>query len=222
VEVDMKLMSRSLAVLAVVTCMGCATMQDDEPATAPAERPVGTTGTTPTQPVQVSASEPGVVPVGQLIDVRLQDTLSSGTAKAEQRFEATTVVDLRQGDRALVPAGSVVRGVVASVQPAGKIDRTGQLTLAFDEIVISGEKHEMKALATRVFESGGIREEVGTVGAGAGVGAIVGGILGGLRGALIGAVVGGGGVIAATEGEDIELPAGTIIRLRLDSPLRIR
>jgi hypothetical protein len=50
----------------------------------------------------------------------------------------------------------------------------------------------------------------------------VGGILGGLEGALIGAVVGGGGVIAATEGKDVELPAGTIIRIRLDTPVRIR
>jgi hypothetical protein len=50
----------------------------------------------------------------------------------------------------------------------------------------------------------------------------VGGILGGLEGALLGAVVGGGGVIAATEGKDVELPAGTIIRIRLDTPVRIR
>lgn len=77
-------------------------------------------------------------------------------------------------------------------------------------------------MATQAFESGGIREEGGTVGAAGAVGAIVGGILGGLKGALIGAVVGGGGVIAATEGKDVELPAGTIIRVRLDSPLQVR
>jgi hypothetical protein len=190
---------------------------------APGDQPVGTTGTTaPSQPVEVGASEPGVIPVGQLMDVRLQTRLSSATSAAEQRFETTTVVDLRQGERVLVPAGSIVRGVVASAEPAGKLDRSGQLTLAFDEIVVNSREYRMKALATQVFESRGIREEVGTVGAAAGVGAIVGGIIGGLKGALIGAVVGGGGVIAATEGKDIELPAGTIIRVRLDTPVRIR
>jgi hypothetical protein len=156
------------------------------------------------------------------MDVRLQTALSSNTATAEQRFETTTVVDLKQGDRVLVPAGSTVRGIVRSVEEAGRADRSGSLTLAFDQLTVNGREYPMRAMANKVFESKGIREEVGTVGAAGAVGAIVGGIIGGLEGALIGAVVGSGGVIAATEGKDIELPAGTIIRVRLDSPVRIR
>jgi hypothetical protein len=131
-------------------------------------------------------------------------------------------VDLKQGDAILVPAGSTVRGIVSSAEPAGKVDRTGSLTLAFDQLVVSGREYPMRGMATQIFESGGIREEAGTVGTAGAVGAIVGGIIGGLKGALIGAVVGGGGVIAATEGKDVELPAGTIVRVRLDSPVQIR
>ena len=52
-------------------------------------------------------------------------------------------------------------------------------------------------------------------------GAIIGGILGGVKGAVIGAVIGAGGAIAATEGSDIELPAGSIIRIRLDSRVMV-
>jgi hypothetical protein len=156
------------------------------------------------------------------MDVRLQSALSSATATAEQRFEATTAVDLKQGDRVLIPAGSTVRGVVSSVDKAGNIDRTGRLTLAFDQIVVNGREHPMRAMATEVFESRGILEEGKTVGTAGAVGAIVGGIIGGLKGALIGAAVGSGGVIAATEGKDVELAPGTIVRIRLDSPLEIR
>jgi hypothetical protein len=76
-------------------------------------------------------------------------------------------------------------------------------------------------MATQVFESKGIRDEAATVGTAGGVGAIVGGIIGGLKGALIGAIVGSGGVIAATEGKDVELPAGAIVRVRLDAPVQI-
>jgi hypothetical protein len=76
-------------------------------------------------------------------------------------------------------------------------------------------------MATQVFESGGIREEAGTAGVGAGVGGIIGGILGGVKGAVLGAVIGAGGAIAATDGKDIELPAGTIVRVRFDSPARV-
>ena len=48
------------------------------------------------------------------------------------------------------------------------------------------------------------------------IGAIIGGIIGGAKGALLGVLIGGGGTIAATEGKDVTLPAGTILRVSLD------
>jgi hypothetical protein len=163
-----------------------------------------------------------VVPAGQELDVRLGTTLSSKTAKVEQRFESTTVADLMQNGNVLIPAGSAVRGVVSAVDPADRLHRAGSLTLSFDQINVRGRSYQTRAMATNVFESGGIREETGTAGIGAGAGAIVGGILGGLKGAILGAVIGAGGAIAATEGKDIELPAGSIIRIRLDAPVTVR
>ena len=213
------------AVLVALLSAGCASTMNDQPAsTGPDSYPVGTSGSAGSQdpgaPNQVSSDRRGLVPVGQEMDVRLQTALNSGSATAEQRFEATTAVDLMQGDRVLVPAGSPVRGVIRSVEKAGRVDRTGRLTLAFDQIEVNGREYPLRAMATHVFESGGIRDEAKTVGTGGAVGAIVGGIIGGLKGALIGAVV-GGGVIAATEGKDVDLPAGTIVRLRLDSALQL-
>jgi hypothetical protein len=163
----------------------------------------------------------GVVPTGTELDLRLQTTLSSETAQPEQRFEGTTAVDVMQNGRVLIPAGSTVRGVVSSVKKAGRIDRTGSLTLSFDQITVNGRSYNMRGTATQVFESGGIREEKGTAGIGAGAGAILGGILGGVKGAILGAVIGAGGAIAATDGKDINLPAGTIVRVRLDSPVTV-
>jgi hypothetical protein len=215
----MKSFVQATALAVLIASVGCAqTMGSNPPAGTPDA--TGTSGTL--EPTQVESSERGRIPVGQELDVRLQEALSSATAKAEQRFEATTAVDLMQGDTVLVPAGSRVRGVVSSADAAGRVDRAGRLTLAFDQLIVNGREYEMRALATRVFESGGIRDEARTVGTAGAVGAIVGGIIGGLQGALIGAAVGGGGVIAATEGKDIELPAGTIIRVRIDTPVQIR
>jgi len=181
------------------------------------------TTTASTDPTEANASQRGVVPAGQELDVRLQAPLSSETAKVEQRFETTTVADLMQDGRVLIPAGSVVRGVVSAVDPAGRgLDRKGSMTLSFDQITVNGRTHDMRAQATSVFESRGIRDEAGTAGVGAGVGGIVGGIIGGVKGAVLGAVIGAGGAIVATEGKDIELPAGTVVRLRLDSPVTVR
>ena len=162
------------------------------------------------------------VPVGTELDVRVSQSLSSATAKVEDRFEATTLVDLREGDRVIIPAGSVMRGVVSSVTKTTRLERKGALTLAFDQVTINGRAHPIRATVTQAIESEGVRGEAGKIGAGAGVGAIIGGILGGVKGALAGILIGGGGTIAATEGKDVELPAGTVLRVRLDSGLNLR
>lgn len=162
------------------------------------------------------------IPTGQEIDVRLQTELSSDTAQVEDRFEATTVVDLREGDRLLIPAGSAMRGVISSVNRASRTDRKGSLTVSFDQITVEGRTYPMRGTVTEALESEGIRGEAGRIGAGSAVGAIIGGIIGGVRGALLGVLIGGGGTIAATEGKDVTLPAGTILRVRLDSPPQIR
>jgi hypothetical protein len=173
--------------------------------------------------VGTSGSESnGDVPVGTELDVRLQTALSSNTAQVEDRFEATTMVDLRDGSRLLIPAGSILRGVVSSVSEAGRIERQGKLTLAFDQITINGRSYPLRATVLQALESEGIRGESGRIGAGAGVGAIIGGILGGFKGAITGILIGAGGTIAATEGTDVELPVGTVLRVRVDTPLNLR
>ena len=172
-------------------------------------------------PNQVNSSRPGVVPSGQELDVQLQTPLDSETANVEDRFETTTVVDLMQDGRVLVPAGAIVRGVVQSVDRASRTDRTGELTLAFDELVIEGKRYPIRALASDVMKSEGLKGEAGRIAAGAGVGAIVGGIIGGTKGALAGILIGAGGTIVATEGKDVELEPGTTIRLRLQEPIDV-
>jgi len=168
--------------------------------------------------VNASATE---VPSGTEIDVRMQNTLNSGTAMVEDRFEATTLVDLVMNGRVMIPAGSVMRGVVTAVEPATRTNRTGRLTVSFDQVTIAGRSYPMRGTVTEAIEGEGIRGEVGRAGAGAGVGAVIGGILGGVKGAVLGAVIGGGGTIAATEGKEVDLPQGTVLRVRLDSPLAL-
>jgi hypothetical protein len=171
---------------------------------------------------RVSSSNPNEIPVGTEFDVRLQNSLSSASAQVEDRFEATTLVDLRdENGRVIVPAGSTMRGVISSVTKAGRIERKGALTVAFDRITIKGRAYPIRATVTQALESEGIKGEKEKIGIGAGAGAIIGAILGGAKGALAGILIGGGGTIAATEGKDVELPAGTTLRVRLDSALNV-
>ena len=213
----------TMALLGAVGAAACGATARD-PGAPVYTPPASTAGVSqaPSGPTEVNTSERGVIPAGHELDVRLQNALSSETSTAEQRFQATTAADVMQNGVVLVPAGSVVRGVVSSVRPAGRVDRVGSLTLSFDQITVRGRNYPIRGMATQVFESGGIREEVGTAGAGAGVGGVIGGLIGGVKGAVLGAVIGAGGAIAATDGKDVHLPAGAVVRVRLDSAVTVR
>ena len=159
------------------------------------------------------------LPAGTEVDVRLVTRLDSKTAQLEDQVEATTMVDLYQGDRLLVPAGSVIEGYVSSVDRASRTDRKGEITVMFTKLNVNGRTHDVRAYVTQALESEGIKGEAERIGAGAGIGAIIGGILGGVKGAITGILIGGGGVIAATEGKDVELEPGTVLRVRFDTPV---
>ena len=159
--------------------------------------------------------------VGQELDVRVQVPLSSETANVEDRFEATTLVSFYNENNELIPAGSLMRGVVSAVDRAGRLDRKGRLSLSFDELVVRGRSHRIRATVTGAIESKGLKGEMGKVGVGAGVGAIIGGLLGGAQGAIAGVLIGGGGMVAATEGKDVRIPAGTVLRVRFDSAVTL-
>jgi hypothetical protein len=154
------------------------------------------------------------VPIGTEIEVRLQTALSSGMAKVEQRFEATTILDYTEKGQVILPAGSLVRGFVSSVRAAGLIDRKGSLTLSFDEVRARERIYRLRASVIQALDGKMARDD-----ARAAAGTAVGGLTGGGKGALVGVLVGAGGTLAATEGADVDLPLGTILRIRLNQAL---
>jgi hypothetical protein len=163
----------------------------------------------------------GEIAVGQELDARLQTPLSSQNAQVEDRFEATTLVDLYQGSTLLVPAGSVLRGVVSSVERATRTDRRGSLTLSFDQMTVAGQTYRIRASVTEALQGPGLKGEVGKMTTGAAAGAIIGGILGGFQGAAVGILVGGGGSLLALPGTNVKVDAGTVLRVRFDASVAL-
>ncbi len=193
------------------------------PAPAPSPAPAAaSSSSSPTRAPATASARSSEIPAGTEIDVRLSTNLNSGRAQVEDRFEGTTLVDLVLDGRTLVPAGSLVRGVVSSVEPATRTNRTARMTVTFDQITVNGRVYPVRGTVTQAIEGEGIRGEAGRTAAGAGVGAIIGGILGGFKGALAGILIGGGGTIAATEGKEVDLPQGSVLRMRFDSALQIQ
>ena len=161
------------------------------------------------------------IPLGSEMDVRLVTPLTSDTAKVEDAVEATTMVDLYRGDELIVPSGSRLTGYVSSVDRATRTDRKGALTISFTRLLVNGRSTDAKASVIKALESDGVKGELPQIGAGAGVGAIIGGILGGVKGAIAGILIGGGGVMVATEGKDVHLPEGTVLRVRFDEAVTL-
>jgi hypothetical protein len=161
------------------------------------------------------------IPAGTEFDARLSTELDSETAVVEDRFEATTMSDVIINRRTVIPAGSMMRGVITAVERATRTDRDSRLTLAFDQVTIGGRAYPLRGTVADI-EAGGVKDEAVRTGVGGGVGAIIGGILGGVKGAVIGGVIGAGGTIAATEGKNVKLPQGTVLRVRIDSPAQIQ
>ncbi len=162
------------------------------------------------------------IPAGTELELRLEESLSSETAKPGDRFSATCAAPVLRGNRVAIEAGSVFRGRVELVDQAGRgTDRTARLLLVVDEVEYQGKSYDVAATVTDASErlETGLGSEAKKIGIGAGLGSVLGAILGGKKGAVIGATVGGTGAILGTEGNEVELPHGTILRLRLDRDL---
>lgn len=175
------------------------------------------------------------VPAGTEIDATLQDTLSTKTSYVGQKFSAVIRGPVRATTGALaIPAGSVIHGEVTEVV-SGKtlpsIRGRGKLNLHFQDIALSNgtvvplaatleSVHDRTANEEGQVQSGTKGSTVAKdVGIGAGLGTVAGLVFGSaLKGLLIGAVAGGGYVLA-TGGKDVELPADSGLKIRLDNNL---
>lgn len=158
---------------------------------------------------------------GTEIQVRLMDPVSSATARREDRVEATVAAPVRTRGVTAIPAGTRVLGVVKEVERGQRPSKAGKLELSFHAIELDRTRAEMR---TRVVE---LKQDVdrGDQAKKAGIGAVLGGVLGsmigGKEGAVIGVLAGGAGGVLAKTGEDVVLPAGTILTLSLDRPLDV-
>jgi len=110
----------------------------------------------------------------------LTNALNSGTAKVEDRFEGTTLVDLNVGGRTVIPrarpcAASSPQWTPPRDQPHAK------MTVSFDQVTVNGRAYPVRGTVTQAIEvkvSKARRQDRDR----RGVGAILGGVLGGVKG----------------------------------------
>jgi hypothetical protein len=155
------------------------------------------------------------------IQVRLDEPLSSKTARSEDRFEASVFRPVRAEGQLAIPAGASVRGIVKRAEPAHRPSKEGRLELDFDALFLDQGRLDLHGHVASLGDGDAKKETVGKAGVGATLGGILGVILGGGKGAVIGGILGGTGAVVGTKGDDVELPAGTVLVVLLDRPLVI-
>lgn len=168
------------------------------------------------------------LPVGTSLDVELLDTVSSATSQAGDTFRSRLTAAARDAEgRLVLPAGTEVLGMVTEAVPLKKVGGKAMLGLRFTDVVLPDG--ETAPLTASLLEQG--KSETGrdaaTIGGAAAGGAILGRILDRgdkKRGTVLGAILGaaaGTAIASKTEGEEVEMPAGSVLRLWLDERLRL-
>ncbi len=172
-----------------------------------------------------SSNEYIVVPQGTELRARLEHPLNSASSYPGEPFVATVTQEVRiQGDMA-VPEGALVHGVVKEAEPAVRGGGDALLVLDFQQIELpDGNAAGIRATLTRTTQSRKGRNAA-IIGGSAAGGAILGRIIGkDTRGAVVGTIVGGAvgtGIVMAREGEQVNLPDGTLLTIRLESSVEV-
>jgi len=165
-----------------------------------------------------------VLPTGTLIPIRFETTVSSATSRREDKVLAAVREDVRSEGRVVIPAGSEVKGHVASVRRSGKVSGRAYLAVSFDEVEIHGRVHRIVTPRIARLAPKDTKKDAALIGGGAGAGALIGAIADGKEGAAKGALIGGAagtGVVLSTRGPEVTFASGARYRLRLTEPLRL-
>ena len=166
-----------------------------------------------------------VVPSDAVLGLQIERTVSSETARVEDRVEARVTRDVRVGDKVAIPAGSVVQGSVMEVERGGKVKERARLGIRFHTIVLAnGTRLNIKTDSVVREGPSPAKESAAKIGGAAIGGAILGAILGGGKGAMIGGATGAAGGTAATMAGDRNpavLNAGTTVSVRMQQPVSV-
>ena len=167
------------------------------------------------------------LPSGTALTVQLTSTVGSDTSRVEDPVRGTLRNAVRIDGFEALPVGTAVLGHVTRAEPAGKVKGVASIAFRFNTIDLPGDgarENVNTATYSRVSRTTR-RKDATKIGVGAGAGAVIGGILGGGSGAAKGAAIGGGAgtaVVLSTKGDEVRIPAGTPVTIRLTAPLTVR
>jgi hypothetical protein len=190
------------------------------PPAQPAAQPEPARPPQPPPPIVRSVS----VPADTTLPIRLADALDSATTQTGQTIHGTLAADIIADDMVAIPRGTPVVGRVVDAKDATHFSGSSLLSIELTQIDLKGQAIPVSTSAFSQQGKGRGKNTAVKAGGGAALGAIIGALAGGGKGAAIGAASGGGlgaGVNAVTKGEQVKIPAETLINFKLQSPVSV-
>lgn len=176
---------------------------------------------TPAEPELIEV----VLPASSVIGLQVDMPISSEHAQVEDRVSARVTRDVSADGRVAIPAGSRVLGSVTLVERGGKLKERARLGIRFHTLVLANGL-EVPIRTEEILREGESPsgESARKIGGAAIGGAVLGAIIGGGKGAVIGGASGAAGgtaVVMAGGRNAATLPGGTVVNVRLASPVTL-
>jgi hypothetical protein len=165
------------------------------------------------------------VPAEAVMGIRLDSSVSSETARIEDRVTARVARDVTVDGETAVRTGSRLEGVVTLVERGGKFHERARIGIRFNTLVLA-DNTRLPIQTDVILRTGDAPggEATAKVGGAAVVGTIIGSVFGGKKGAAIGSAAGaatGAAAVAAGSRNAAVIPGDTALTLRLTAPLTV-
>ena len=206
-----------------------------EPPTSSTSPPTSTTPSTPRTPATPASARTVSLPAGATFDVVMVSGVSTETSNVGDKIEGklkTALTSPDHGGAVIAEQGASIYGEITELRRASRAkseDERAMVKLQFTTIhTVEGDK----PLSSTVTNSEGKMVAGSTttrdaliIGGSTVAGAVIGKVVGKdtkatVIGAVGGAILGTGAVMAA-KGYELEVPAGSIVTLRAESPVTV-
>jgi hypothetical protein len=163
------------------------------------------------------------IPASSVIGLEIESTVSTETARLEDRIDARVTRDVFADGRLAIPAGSRVTGAVTMVERGGKVKERARLGVRFHTLVLAnGQRVAMRTETILREGESPASESSKKIGGAAIGGAVLGAIIGGKKGAIAGATAGAAGgtaVVMAGDRNHATLRVGSVVTVKLAAPV---
>ncbi len=165
------------------------------------------------------------VPAGTALAIRINQHISVKTNRAGDRFSGELAESVMRNGGVVLPRGTRVHGVVTESKRRGHFKGRSYLGLRLTSLDYNGREYPLATGSIVRTKKGKGKRSAAFIGGGAGTGMLIGGLATGGVGLLVGGLAGGGlgtALAGATGNRDIEIPAETLVRFRLEDDLTVQ